>query len=171
MLIPKTREEADQLLRRMCEIRSKVDLINRRLQDKVKRATDDALAAESGLLSEDAALKRTLKTYFATLTPADLGDRRSLKLNYGTLGKRVKDAVKCVRGWTWEMAVEALKTHGLRDAVRVEESVKKDVVLAADAERRAIFGLCGLRVDSGETFYVDLDEKRLAEMPEEGGAK
>lgn len=164
MNIPKNHPEADQLLRRKCEIAVALDRIEARLNERINKAKDEATVAGAEIKKEDAALDRFLKTYFATLTPEQLGERKSVRLNFGTFGKRgAREAVRIIRGWTEDLVVAALKSKGWASFIKTVETISRASVLAANAENRALIEKeCGLRVEPGETFYVDPDVKALA---------
>jgi len=157
--------EADLLLRRKCEIRARLDHVEARMNERIDKAKAEALAARGDLDTESARIDRRLKQYFATLTPEQLGDRKSVKLNFGTFGKRGgREAVKLVRGWTWDLAIAALRSRNDPAWLRVVTEVNKAAILAAPPATQAeIEQHCGLRVEPGDTFYVEPDVKALAE--------
>lgn len=162
---PRSHPEADELLKRACEIEARLQVIESRLNETIRRATEQATAAGADLKIEQTQITRALKAYFATLTPEQLGDRKSVKLNFGTFGKRGgRDAVKLIRGdWTWDLVMLALKARGWLAYLRTTQEVNKAAVLAAPPEERAKLAQCGLRVEPGDTFYVEPDVKKLAE--------
>lgn len=164
MIVPKSHAEADQLLRRKCEIATRLKRITARMEDAIRKATQIAAVESAELKVEDARIDRTLKSYFATLAPEALGERKSVKLNFGTFGKRAKEKVVLVRGWLEETAMAALKARFPR-FVRVREEVMKSAILELDPEGRAEVEQAGWRVDRGETFYVEPDLKDLADYP------
>jgi len=170
--IPHSHHEADDLLRRKCEIAARVKLIDARMEDAIRRATEIAVAAGAEMKLEDAKIDRLLKQYFATLTPEQLGDRKSVKLNFGVFGKRGgREKVSLVRGWTEALAIAALKAKGWASFVKTVETISKSSILAANAENRALIEeRCGLRVEPGETFYVEPDSKALEGYGSEPGA-
>ena len=161
--IPTNRAEADQLLRRKCEIAARLLVVDARLNEAIRRATEIATAAGAELKVEDAKIDRLLKQYYATLTPEQLGDRKSVKLNFGMFGKRGgREKVSLVRGWTEAMAIAALKMKGWASFVKQTETISKSSILAANAENRALIEeRCGLRVEPGDTFYVEPNLKAL----------
>jgi phage host-nuclease inhibitor protein Gam len=163
---PHSHAEADNLLRRKCEIAARLKRIEARMNDAIRKATEMATAEGAELKMENSKIDRALKAYFATLTQEQLGGRKSVKLNFGIFGKRSgREKVSLIRGWNWEMVIAALKSHHFVPAfLRVTEEVNKAAVLACDADNRAVLEQhCGLRVEPGDTFYVEPDEKVLAD--------
>ena len=161
--VPRSHAEADDLLRRKCEIAARLLVIEGRLNDAICRATEIATAGGAEMKVEDAKIDRLLKQYFATLTPEQLGDRKSVKLNFGTFGKRAgREAVRLVRGWTWDQVIAALKSRGLSEYLRITEEVNRAAILAANTTARCCLQeVCGLRVEPGDTFYVEPNLKAL----------
>ena len=96
-------------------------------------------------------------------------DRKSITFAAGTLGFRtVTPSLKLLRGWNWQKVTDAVMIH-LPNFLRSVPEVDKASLIAQREELAAEFPLIGVKIDQGESFYVeplltDTTAKQTAEV-------
>jgi len=163
MTTPRNREAADQLLRRLGEIEIRTARIKARMNCHIQAAKERATAEAADMPKERAAIEEALQEFFL-VERKNLGPRRSLKLTFGTLGLRARKAVEYICGWTEATAIVALAAEGHGEFVRQKFTLHKEAVLDSADACADLFERCGLRIESGDTFYAKPDLDVLADM-------
>lgn len=162
-----TRDQVEDVLRRMCEAQIRVDVMTAELNARIvaaRQAFEEDLAADDDLLKE---LKAELQAW-ADANQEQFGERKSIQMVHGMLRYQTgQPTLKTVRGATWEKALARIKA--LCPAyVRTKEEADKEALLAD----RKIIGAeelreLGLMVEQAERFHVDLN---LETVPREAVA-
>lgn len=94
---------------------------------------------------------------YVTSHQADMGDKKTKKLNHGQTGFRY--STKCIVPRGEKDAVLA-KLHrlGLKDCIKTEESINKEVL---KTKPEAIVKRAGCRLEKGDTFWYEVDHAKL----------
>lgn len=164
MKIPSTDTQADELLRRKCEIALEHASVSAIMNASITAAREHAKRETHPLAKEEAAIDAALAAYFERRRKS-LGAAKSLPLTFGTIGVRAaKGVVALLRGFKVEQVIENLKNRRLARCLRLKEELDKEAIHAAAADPRAEAQLreCGIRILPGqESFYVDLNMDAL----------
>ena len=83
---------------------------------------------------------------------------RSIPLNFGTIGFRKSTSLKPMVKNTWAMVLGMLKERGLNTAIRVSESVNKEVLSEWPDDR---LGTVSVRRVSTDQFWYEVNEEEL----------
>jgi len=102
------------------------------------------------------ALGRALEA-FVKVHQDDL-EGRSRRLNHGIVGYRKgQRAVRTLKGWTLQKALEALLNAGKRSWIAIKKSVDKEAILKSDPPQ-AELDKFGLEIKQEERFYYETAE-------------
>jgi hypothetical protein len=135
-------------------------------REKLECARDAQVAAAQKIfaLDIDKAVKaqaeeeaRLQQFYLTHLEICEAGGRKSLRLNYGVMGRRASpEALRLAnKSWTWAAVLTKLQSMFPGQFVRLAEpEIDKDKV-KADFERGMLADF-GMKIERGETFYAEL---------------
>ena len=97
-----------------------------------------------------------LQAWAETHPDAFAKGRKSLELAAGTLGFRTGTPKLCLlsRAWNWKKVTDALMVH-LPNFIRSVPEPDKESLLAQREELAPMFPLIGIKVEQGESFFID----------------
>lgn len=151
-----TLEQADQALADIAAARRELA--------RLELAFKEETAALKQQLAEDAephrqriaALEQALLIFADSGRDKIFGKRKSIALNFGSIGYRAATAVQTLKkSITWARVLQLIKERAV-DAVRIKEEVDKDKLRALPADELAAVG-CKL-VQTDDFFYEVNDE-------------
>ena len=152
-------EEVDSALRTIGEIdietEKKEGLANLRIND-----IKEKLAAElNGKLARKARLEKDLQE-FLDMHQTELGQAKSRKLNFGSLGFRfAPPKLKLIAKMTWAKVVEKLKELRLDKFLRYPDpEPDKEALKQADMETMKAVGV---RICNDEFFWYEVDREKI----------
>ncbi len=148
MKIPGTREAADLLLRRVCEIEVLRGGIKERLDRIVTAARGAAVLKRAAIEKEDLSLRSALKTWFASIR-GTLGERKIVSLTFGSIGPMGKSGVKFIGGSTETDVIEALARADKKlfeKFVRTSAEFNRAAVLEATPEELLVLRAIGVEL-------------------------
>lgn len=167
--VPVTRNQADELLRRKCEIRVAMSKITDEMNHRIIVAKDRAKANAATYFDEESAINVALEAWFEE-ERKNLGKYKSLKLIFGTIGTRASKSIRWMRGFSAERVVLEIRRAFANDDnsfLRIREEPNKEAIAAACEEDREILrSRCGVKFAEQETFYIEPDLDALQSKQE-----
>jgi phage host-nuclease inhibitor protein Gam len=92
---------------------------------------------------------------WALENPAEFGKKKSIAFLAGVIGFRTgTPKLVVLRGWNWKKALEAVQVH-LPNFIRQAPEIDKESILAQREELAPALPLVGMKVDQGETFFIE----------------
>ncbi len=144
----KSLEEADAILKEMCEIEADIEYIDNTANEKIAKIKEKAAADGKALRDRYKSCHETLKSYAAYFRGELFKDRKSLDRPFGTLGfRKAPDAISCT-----QQTAELLKKIGLDQYVRVRIEPDKEAMLGLTDD--TLSKVEAVR-KSREDFYVE----------------
>lgn len=148
-------DEADQALRRLAEISIQVKRIDADTDEAINAIKEEASDRIKPLNEECIRLEKGL-TAFAEMSRADLFEKRkSIELTFGIFGFRKSTKISVTKN-----TLGLLKKLGLLEAVKIKESVNKDVL--ADYPDQTLAKVKAKR-KSEDAFWYEPKEEALSE--------
>ncbi len=156
----KTLEDAKRALADIANIRREItdteNILNQQVDDLKRQAGEIVLPLQDRLKATEKALELYAGYNRSTLFPAG---SKSIDLGFGTLFFRASRSLRLVsRAWTWEKVLEKLRETEARDAIRVRESVNKDVLKCWKPDRLRDVGV---KLSEQDKFGYELNTERL----------
>jgi phage host-nuclease inhibitor protein Gam len=151
--------QAEAALAEMAELDLTMELHTVEMNEAINAAKASAKAACAPLETRRKELEQALASY-AELNKATLFKaRKSLDLGFGVLGFRLSTCVKTVsKATTWEMVLQKLKDFGFAEAIRIQESVDKDVLRTYPDERLATVGV---KREVTDVFFIEINKEAV----------
>ena len=157
----RTVEEANDAMKEYGELKRITQDIESRLNDDIAALKAEAAEEAAQHNTRMAALENGL-TAFSEAHKTDIfKDKRSLTLDYGTLGYRKSTELGTVKGATWKTVLGKLKELAFKEAIRIMEEPDKEVIGQWPEERLALIG-CERR--EKDAFWFELDEAKIARL-------
>lgn len=153
----KSLAEANEALKEIAGLSRGVSAIEARMNEDI-----DSIKAQAA--EETAALENGLMVFSETRKDALFGEKRTLELDYGSLGYRRSTALTTAKGVTWKQVLGRLEELQFAEAIRVKREPDKDVLAKWTPER---LELVGVAVVGKDTFWYELNQEKLADL--EGG--
>lgn len=157
----KTVEEANDAMREYGELKRITQDIESRLNDDIAALKAQAAEEAAQHLTRMSALENGLNSFSEVHKAEIFKDKRSLTLDYGTLGYRKSTELGTVKGSTWKTVLGRLKELAFSEAIRVKEEPDKDVIGQWPEERLALIG-CERR--EKDAFWFEPDEAKIARL-------
>ena len=157
----RTVEEANDAMKEYGELKRITQDIESRLNDDIAALKAQAAEDAAQHNTRMAALENGL-TAFSEAHKTDIfKDKRSLTLDYGTLGYRKSTELGTGKGATWKTVLGKLKELAFKEAIRIKEEPDKEVIGQWPEERLALIG-CERR--EKDAFWFELDEAKIARL-------
>lgn len=156
----KSLDEANDAMREIGELRRVIAGIEDRMNDDIDvlkaRAAEEAAHFRARLESLENGVHA-----FAEIRKDELFDdkRRSVRLDFGTIGYRRSHEVGLAKGFTWKAVLAKLRELAFKEAIRVKEEPDKDILKSWPGERLDLVGCVKKEKD---TFWFEIDEVKLA---------
>lgn len=154
-------EEANDALREIGELKRIQKDIELRMNDDIAKIKAGAEQDAASYKSRCSALENGLIAFADTNKHELFKDRRSLDLNYGTIGYRKSTELATLRGCTWKTVLGKLKELAFKEAIRTKEEPDREIMSQWPDERLELVG-CQRR--EKDTFWFEVDEDKLAEL-------
>ncbi|MCQ4765380.1 host-nuclease inhibitor Gam family protein [Cloacibacillus evryensis] len=157
----RTVEEANDAMKEYGELKRITQDIESRLNDDIAALKAEAAEEAAQHNTRMAALENGL-TAFSEAHKTDIfKDKRSLTLDYGTLGYRKSTELGTIKGSTWKTVLGKLKELAFKEAIRIKEEPDKEIIGQWPEERLALIG-CERK--EKDTFWFELDEAKIARL-------
>jgi phage host-nuclease inhibitor protein Gam len=144
----KTLEEADGLLREMCEIEAAIETVDNAADEKIAAIKAEAAKAGKPLRDRYKAMVKTMEAYARYFRGELFRDRKSLERPFGSFGfRKAPDAISVSKE-----TAELLKKIGLAQYIRTKIEPDKEAMLALDEETLAQVGASRKQK---EDFFVE----------------
>ena len=160
----KSLAEANEALKEIAGLSRGVSAIEARMNEDIDSIKAQAAEETAPLKARLAALENGLMVFSETRKDALFGEKRSVELDYGSLGYRRSTALTTARGTTWKQVLGRLEELQFAEAIRVKREPDKDVLAKWTPER---LELVGVAVVGKDTFWYELNQEKLADL--EGG--
>lgn len=153
-------EEANEAIREVGEIKRILAAIENRMNDDIASIKAEAAADSAQHRTRLEALENGILA-FAEMKKDELFDdkKRSLKLDFGTIGYRRSHEIGLQKGSTWKSVLGKLRELAFKEAIRIKEEPDKEVMSTWPSER---LDLVGCEKKEKDTFWYEVDEIRLA---------
>lgn len=157
----RTVEEANDAMKEYGELKRITQDIESRLNDDIAALKAEAAEEAAQHNTRMAALENGL-TAFSEAHKTDIfKDKRSLTLDYGTLGYRKSTELGTIKGSTWKTVLGKLKELAFKEAIRIKEEPDKEIIGQWPEERLALIG-CERK--EKDTFWFELDKAKIARL-------
>jgi phage host-nuclease inhibitor protein Gam len=155
LTVIRTWEEVDEALREIAQITGEIEAREAAFNRVVGELREELVQRTRPLAERREALERLIRE-FAERHRAEFGRRKSVELNFGSLGFRhstrlVVENVKAV--------VEALRARGMADYIVVKEDVDRQRLRRCDP---GVLAELGVRLEDGETFWYEVRREKVA---------
>ena len=157
----RTLEEANEALKEYGELKRITQDIESRLNDDIASLKAQAAEEAAQHTTRMSALENGLDAFSEAHKTDIFKDRRSVTLDYGTLGYRKSTELATVKGATWKTVLGKLKELAFKEAIRTKEEPDKDIISQWPEERLA---LVGCERKEKDTFWFELDETKIARL-------
>jgi len=144
----KSLEEADAILKEMCEIEASIESIDNKADKEIAKITENAASLGKPLRDRYKSCHETLKAFATYFRGEIFKDKKSLDRPFGTLGfRKAPDSITCSKA-----TADLLKQVGLESYVRVRVEPDKEAMLSLSDE--TLTQVEAAR-KSREDFYVE----------------
>ena len=152
-------EEADAVLAEIAGRKRQIALYEIRFKEEVDRLKAECAANCEPIRQGIAEREQALVQFGIARREELFRGKKSLDLNFGTIGFRASSALKTVKKLTWERVLGLIKEKGL-PCVRVKEEVDKEALRALAPEKLAEVGC---KLEQADDFFYELNETELAD--------
>lgn len=153
-------EDADSVLAMIAAHKREIARHELSLKEDVDRLKGVCAANCEQSKQEIARLEQSLVQFGIARREELFSNKKSIALNFGTIGFRASSALKTVKKLTWERVLGLIKERGL-PCVRIKEEVDKEALRTLKADQLAEVG-CKL-VQSDDFFYEIAEAELMAE--------
>ena len=157
-------QSVDRHIRRIGEINIKVQKAEAEMNDAINKAKKKKLKIVEPLHSEKKRLEKEIED-FSIFHRDKFDKKKSMMLNFGKIGFRKSTKLTLLKGWKWDRVVAKLEELGLNEFLNIKKSVDKETVKNS-GRTLAELKTWGVEVESTEEFYYDIDEAKIAQMPQ-----
>lgn len=151
--------QAEGVLAELAEIDRSLELAKAAMNEEIDGAKATARAAAEPLEARRKELVIALEAFATHNKAALFAKKKSLDLGFGVIGFRLASRLKTVAKTTWGQVLEALKSYGFTEAIRVKEEVDRDVMRDWPAERLATVGVTR---ETADDFYIEIKQEEVA---------
>jgi len=157
--------EADNALLRIGRIERDIKAEELLFNDSIEQIKKTAEEIISPLQADRKALEAELKA-FVTRNAKDLGEARSKKLNFGTIGfKNFRTEISWTKGQTQDGVVALLIKAGYDQCVQTKQKVLKDVVKSLQLAEAKLAKLGMVLKQKKNQFFYQIDQEKIEEKP------
>ena len=164
-------EEADAMLARIAARKRELSLLELDLKEDVDALKLKCAEASEPIKQDIEVLEQALVRFGESTKTELFTRRRSVSLNFGTLGFRASSSVKPMKKTTWEQVLGFLtsaKDSALAACIRTKREVDREALRQLPPEKLAEVGC---RLEQTDSFYYELAETELTGASEAGGAQ
>lgn len=153
-------DEADAVLAEIAGRKRQIVLFEIRLKEEVDKLKAECAANCEPIKQGIAEREQALIQFGISRREELFRGRKSLNLNFGTIGFRASSTLKTVKKLTWERVLGLIKEKGL-PCVRVKEEVDKEALRALAPEKLADVGC---KLEQTDDFFYELSETELTDF-------
>ena len=154
----KNLEDANRALKDIACFQRELSVIEAGMNEEIDRIKEAAKARAQDMEERLQGLENGIEA-FCEYKKCDLFQKsRSVHLNFGTIGFRRSTSLKPAVKNTWATVLGALKDKGFMSAVRLKESVNKDVLGEWSEER---LGEVNVRRVSTDQYWYEVNAEAL----------
>ena len=150
----KSLEEADFILKEMCELESKIEAIDNESNEKIAKLKETAAAEGKPLRDRYKSCVKAIEAYARYFRGEIFNDKKSLVRAFGTFGfRKAPDAISVTKE-----TADLLQKHGLEQYVRTKIEPDKEAMLSLDDETLAKVGAAKKQK---EDFFVETKREQV----------
>ena len=153
-------KQAEGALAEMAGIDRKLAQIEVDLNEEIDAAKKKALSAKTPLEARRKELDGAVKTWALMNKSVLFGERKSLDLGFGIIGFQATSRIQQMNGVSAGDTLEKLKKFNFTNAIRITETVNKEVMETWPEERLELVGV--VRRESNFYFCKINQEKLIA---------
>ena len=142
--------EADAVLKRLAELNNNIKKIEAETDNKINEIKEAAKKEAEPILQEIEALEHSLAVYSEYNKEELFKDKKTIELTFGLFGFRQSTSISIKKN-----TLELLKQHGFKEAIKIKESVNKEVMREWSDERLNLVNAKRVVKDS---FWVEVKE-------------
>ncbi len=142
--------EADLVLRRIAELNNIVKKIEADADEEINRIKEAAKKEAEGILDEIEALEHSLAIFSEYNKEELFKDKKTIELTFGLFGFRQSTSISIKKD-----TLELLKQHGFKEAIKIKESVNKEIMRDWSDEKLKLVNAKRVVKDS---FWVEVKE-------------
>jgi len=150
----KSLEEADFILKEMCDLESRIEEIDNTANEQIARLKETAAKEGKPLRDRYKSCVKAMEAFARYFRGEFFTDKKSLSRTFGTFGfRKAPDSISV----TNETA-ELLKKHGLEKFIRTKIEPDKEAMLSLDDE---ILATVGAARKQKEDFFVETKREQV----------
>lgn len=153
-------EQADEVLREMCQWSRAIEVIQQQMNTSIDEAKTEAKALAAVPLARLAELEESLAAYASYQSGELFKSKKTVTVTFGSFGFRKSTALKPEKKGSWEKVLEMLKSLKMPEAIRTTEEVDKEVLQGWTDERLATVGARRVPTDK---FWCEVDTASLSD--------
>ncbi len=156
----KSWEEADLFLRQVGELDIEIERKEGQANLKINEIKEKLAADLNGKLAKMARLEADLEE-FLNAHKSELGEAKSRKLNFGSLGFRSSPSkLKPASKMTWEKVVQKIQELKLLQYLRFPDPEPDKEKIKNEADMKIMKDI-GVRICSEENFWYEADREKI----------
>ena len=150
----KSLEEADFVLKEMCELESRIEAIDNASNEEIARLKEIAAKEGKPLRDRYKSLVKAMEAYARYFRGEIFIDKKSIHRTFGTFGfRKAPDSISITKD-----TAELLKANGLEQYVRTKIEPDKEAMLALDDDTLAKVGAAKKQK---EDFFVETKREQV----------
>lgn len=150
----KSLEEADFILKEMCELESKIEAIDNEYNEEIARLKEAAAKEGKPLRDRFKSCVKAMEAYARYFRGEIFKDKKSIIRAFGTFGfRKAPDAISVTKD-----TADLLQKHGLNEYVRVKVEPDKEAMLYLDD---ATLAKVGAAKKQKEDFFVETKREQV----------
>lgn len=151
-------DDANQVLKDIAYYQRELAAIEAKMNNDIDKIKADAKARAVAYEEKLQGLENGLQAFSEYRKDELFKKSRSVPLNFGTFGFRKSTSLKPALKHTWAMVLGILKEKGFKTAVRINETVNKDVLGEWADERLESVNVRRVETDQ---FWYEVNEEQL----------
>lgn len=148
--------EVDEALREIAQQERGITKREVAMNKQIEAAKADCVKASQPLLDKKEQLEKQVED-FVRAHKEDLGDKKSRQLTYGTVGFRSSTSLVVPKG-SKEAVLKNLHLYGLRECIKTEETILRDVL---KQKAKEMVEKVGCHLVPKETYFKEIDYQRV----------
>jgi len=150
----KSLEEADFILKEMCELESKIEEIDNEANEQIAQIKETAAKEGKPLRDRYKSCVKAMEAFARYFRGEFFKDKKSLSRTFGTFGfRKAPDSISVTKD-----TADLLQKHGLDEYVRTKIEPDKEAMLSLDDETLATVGAARKQK---EDFFVETKREQV----------
>ncbi len=151
-------QECNEKLAEACAIERRLNEIDNQMNTRIDQAKADAAQQSRAFKAELERIQLSLSAYAEYHKQTLFSERKTIELAFGWLGFRKSTQISPEKGRRVSDVIATVREHGLRNALRIKESLNKDVMAEwSDAQLQAV----GARRIEKDQFWYESKKETL----------